>query len=373
MKQKSLFYLFLLFTLMALAACNAAGGTEPAVNEADQGGVVSAPIETESGDGKISVTNCAEAESGSHQLIYAAQGICFLYPDNYDVAQGEDGSLTLYVRSLLNTEAPLATIHFAALNGRSIQEVVPDYPSDAELATMSLLTINLGEEMATVLDNLPGQDTNRRVIAIHNDKVYDLMIARIGDEYGAVGEEAEALYNLITSSFQFIGTEPEAPLLAGPECPELVENSTLYTNEVAGYCLLLPAGYSLLEINPEAAENEMAFYVDTIQDASHARLWIKATDANGRSLEEITNAHEAEIETALPGFDVMWSFGYMLDGLAANQFDQVPGQDLSRQVMMVNNGRLYTLIFTPDDPSADAYTDMQTLYDIVMDSFSFLR
>jgi hypothetical protein len=69
----------------------------------------------------------------------------------------------------------------------------------------------------------------------------------------------------------------------------------------------------------------------------------------------------------------MWSFGYMLDGIAANQFDQVPGQDLSRQVMMVNGGRLYTLTFTLDDPQANAYADMQILYDTVMDSFSFLR
>lgn len=373
MNQKSLFYLCLMFILLALAACNVAGDSVSVADAASQDGAVSVPAESEGGEDKISVTNCAEAEPGTHQLIYAAEGICFLYPDNYDVSQGADGSLTLYVRSLLNTEAPLATIHFAALNGRAIQEVVPDYPSDADLATMSLLTIDLGEEMATVLDNLPGQDTNRRVIAVHNDKVYDLMIARIGEEYGSVGKEAEALYNLITSSFQFIGIEPEAPLLAGPECPELVEAATLYTSEVAGYCLLLPADYQVSEINPEAAENEMAFYVDTIQDASHARLWIKTTDAKGRSLEEITNEHEAEIEKALPGFDVMWSFGYMLDGIAANQFDQVPGQDLSRQVLMVHNDRLYSLTFTPDDPSSAAYDEMQSLYDMVMDSFSFLR
>ncbi len=61
----------------------------------------------------------------------------------------------------------------------------------------------------------------------------------------------------------------------------------------------------------------------------------------------------------------------MLDGEPANQFDQVPGQDLSRQVLMVHNGRLYTLTFIPDDPDAGAaYDEMQLLYDTVMDSFS---
>jgi len=358
MKTRSILNMLMLFTLVLLISCNGADQSE---------------TQAEIGDGKVSVAGCSEAVTGTHQLLYASQGICFLYPNNYNVFQGEDGGLTLYVGSLLNTEAPLATIRFDVLDSRSIQEVIPDYPSDAELATMSLLTIELGEEMATVLDNMPGQDTNRRIIAIHDDRVIDIMIARIGPEYGAVGEQAEALFNTITGSFQFIGIEPHAPLLAGPECPELVENAMLYTNEVAGYCLLLPANYHLLEINPATGENEMAFYVDTIQDVNHARLFIKVTDANGRSLEEVTAAHKAEIDDTLPGSDVLWSFGYMLDGVAANQFDQVPGQDLSRHVVMVRDGRQYLLSFVPDDPGAgEAYEEMETIYRWVMDSFSFL-
>jgi hypothetical protein len=62
----------------------------------------------------------------------------------------------------------------------------------------------------------------------------------------------------------------------------------------------------------------------------------------------------------------------MLDGVWANQFEQVPMQDLSRQVVLVRDGRLYTLTFIPDDPAADAYVEMQALYDLVLDSFSFL-
>lgn len=366
MKHFLLFIVLMMLALSALVACNANVVADP--NEA-------APTKTDSTPEveKVSVANCAEPEPGAHQLIYAAQGICFLYPDNYDVFQGQDGSLTLYVRSLLNTEAPLATIHFDALEGRTIQEVIPDYPSDAELATMSLLAIELGEETATVLDNLPGQDTNRRVITTHNDKVYDLMIARIGDEYGVVGQEAEALFNQITSSFQFIGIEPEAPLLAGPECPEATTHTVLFTNAEDGFCMLLPDGYLVDDsLIAEGGGAETAVYVDSLQDVAHARLFITVEDAGGRSLDEVTADKEAEVETALPGFDVMWSFGYMLDGVPANQFDQVPGQDLSRQVVLVHDGRFYTLTFIPDDPDADANVDMQALYDLVLDSFSFL-
>ncbi len=378
MKQIFILTIFLLSTLLLLAACNPAGGSEPVAEVPEQNETTSEPIDEEPVDEesvdeesvteKVSIENCAEATAGTHQLIYAAQGICFLYPDKYDVFQSEDGSLTLYVKSLMNTEAPLATVRIAALNGRSIQEVVPDYPSDADLATMSFLSIDLGEETATVMDILPGQDTNRRVITVHDDKVYDLMIARIGTDYGAVGEEAEALYELITTSWQFIGVEPDAPLLAGPECPEAPTDTILFTNDIDRFCMLLPAGYEV-----EISDGQTAVYVDSLQDVTHAKMFINVADANGRTLDDVSTEKAAEIETIM-GEAPMWSFGYMLDGVPANQFDQVPGQDLSRQVLLVHNDRLYTLTFIPDEAAVgDAYTEMETLYEMVMDSFSFLQ
>ncbi|MBE2201078.1 MAG: hypothetical protein IAE79_20865 [Anaerolinea sp.] len=375
MKQKSLFYLFFVAMLLALVSCNPAGGNEPTADVTTVAETITetvAEADTETGADKVSVANCAEAVPGAHQLIYTAQGICFLYPDNYDVFQGEDGSLTLYVRSLLNTEAPFATVRLEAIDGRTIQEIVPDYPSDAKLAAMSFLTIDLGGEQAIVLDNLPGQDINRRVIAMHDGRLVDIMVARIGEEYGPVGEQAEALYQMMTETFQFIGIEPEAPLLAGPECPEAVVGTTLFTNVEDGFCLLLPDGYAVDDsLTTDNGGAETAVYVDSLMDSAHARLFITVEDANGRSLNDITTDKAAEIETMM-GTSPMWTFGPMLDGVPANQFDQVPGQDLSRQVVMVHDGRLVTLTFIPDDPDAAAYAEMQILYDTVLDSFSFL-
>ncbi len=321
---------------------------------------------------KVSVEQCATPSAGTHQLIYAAQGVCFLYPDNYDVLQNDDGSLTIYERSWLNTEAPFASISFEPLNERD--NIIAEYLPEVNLAVVTLPTVDLGGLTATVLDDLPGQDTNRRILAIEDDRVINIMIARIGADYGAVGEAAEVLSQMITESLQLIGIEPEAPFLAGPECPEPVTGTTLFTNAADGYCLLLPDGYAVDDsLTSNAGGGETAVYVDSIMNSSHARLFITVDDAQGRTLEEITAAKEAEI-SEIQGTPAMWSFGDVPDGVWSNQFDQVPGQDLSRQVLMVKDGRLYTLSFIPDDPTAgDVYAEMQTLYDTVMDSFSFLR
>lgn len=369
MNYKRFFFTFFFLLLLGLVACNTAGGAEPAVEDNSD---VTTSDET-AADGatdRVALDRCPEATAGAQQMVAAAQGVCFLYPDRYDVIETDDGSLTLYVSSPMNTEAPLATIKTEAIDGRSIQEIVPDYPSDAELAAISFLTIELGGEQATVIDTLPGQDTNRRIFAQHNGRFIDIMIARFGPEYGAVGEQAEALYEMITGSLQFIAIEPEAPLLAGPECPEAAVGTTLFTNEADGYCLLLPDGYAVDDnLTTDNGGPETAVYIDSLMDSTHPRLFITVEAANGRSLEEVTAAKQAEFTD----FDVSYSFGYMLDGVPANQFDQLPGQDLNRVLLLVQDGRLYTLTFTPDDPAAgDAYSDMQTLYDTVLNSFSFL-
>jgi len=366
MSYKSPFYLLLLFSLLALAACNVARGAEEPITEA--------PLPAATPTAEVVEAECAEATPGTHQLIDAAQGICFLFPDNYDVYPSEGGHLTLYVRSLLNTGAPIASIDVYPAEGRTLQDIIAPYVPDVDLTTALFQTVDLGAVKGTVLNNLPGQDINRRVIAFYEDRVIDIMIARIGEEYGDVGIQAEALYSTITGSFQFIDIDPDAMLIAGPECPEAGSGMTLFTNTEDGFCLLLPEGFTVDDsLTSNDGGNETVFYIDSMLNMANARLFITVDAARSRSLEEITAAKQAEIEAIL-GTSAMWSFGYMLDGVPANQFDQVPGQDFSRQLLLVRNDLLYTLTFIPDDPEmSDAYAEMQTLYEIVLDSFSFLQ
>ena len=374
MKSKTLL-MPMLFILLTLLACKATAGLEQAAQTAGPNISTTVQSDPETIFDELSAADCPKATPGAHQLIDASRGVCLLYPANFDAFEYGDGiGYTLVISSLMgNHQSPVIWLTFEPANGRSLEEVttqrLTDYAFPDAFPDTQSQVITLGSEPASMLDNLPGQDTNRRIVAVHDDRVIDIVIDHVGENYGAAGEQAEAAYNMITSSFQFIGMDPVAPLLAGPECPEPVDNSTIYTNDPAGYCLLVPAAYTVQEISPEASE--VAFFVGAIQDVTHARFFVAVEDAGGRSLDQIVADKQAEIEKALPGLDLMPSFGFMLDGAIAHQFDRVPGQDLSRQLFTVHNGRLYTLTFIPDDPTADAFAEMETLYDMVIDSFSF--
>ena len=172
--KRNLLILFLLFMLLVLAACS----TAPAPTDAETG------VEVAPG------ADCPEAAPGVYQLIDAGQGICFLYPDNYDVSQTEE-AFTLYVQSPLNTEAPLASVSFEPANGRSLDEITTQRLADYAFPDTQFQSIMLGGEPAAMLDNLPGQDANQRVITIHDGTVIDLMVSRIGADYGEVGKPGE--------------------------------------------------------------------------------------------------------------------------------------------------------------------------------------
>ena len=53
----------------------------------------------------------------------------------------------------------------------------------------------------------------------------------------------------------------------------------------------------------------------------------------------------------------------------------VPSQDLSRQLFMVHNHRLYRVHFMPDDPqhSPVSYTQMENLYAMITNTFVFTK
>lgn len=148
-------------------------------------------------------------------------------------------------------------------------------------------------------------------------------------------------------------------------CLREITGTRRFLNEVHGYCLLVPYEYLIGQPN----RNELWFYKDSPLDVDHPKLIVKVQDTGGRSLEQLVD----EFIDGYEGFEIQRYANIEINGEEAVLLEGVPGQDLTRQVFTVHQGRLYTLVFIPDDKNQDViYHQLKQFYKIVMDSFRFL-
>jgi hypothetical protein len=150
---------------------------------------------------------------------------------------------------------------------------------------------------------------------------------------------------------------------AAQDCPSPSAETRLLVHETHSYCTLYPATHTAVRPNPQQA----VIVIGSLLNVQDARLSIEVRDADMRTAEQVA----AERLTELKGSEIEQST-ITLAGIEAIALEPVPGQDLSRQVIVVAGGLLYELTFTPADPDSSAYADMQALYDLVIASWRFL-
>jgi len=219
------------------------------------------------------------------------------------------------------------------------------------------------------LDKLPGQDINRRVFFEHDGLLYHLTFSwsveeTAGDSYARM----EVLYELIVNWFTFIPTSDE--VVPGEDCLEAKAEEQPLTVEAYNFCVLVPTGYAV----DEPTENQIVLYVGSLLAVAHPKAFIEVQDAEGRTSEQIAAEMAAEAEAAMPGYDIEISFGLSVGYEPAWVLENMPGQDISRQVIVVHDGQLYKLTFVPADKQAgEVFTEMESLYTTVINSFRFLR
>jgi hypothetical protein len=154
---------------------------------------------------------------------------------------------------------------------------------------------------------------------------------------------------------------------AAPETGQAATNTRLLKNEEHGYVLLYPEAYTVEHPNPD----EIVLVVGSLLNVEQPRLHIEVQEAEGRTAAQVADGLVADVEAAMPGFNVERTT-VTLDGEQAVVLDHMPGQDINRQLFVVHNDRLYRLTFAPaDEAVGDTYTQMESLYATVINSFSF--
>jgi hypothetical protein len=150
-------------------------------------------------------------------------------------------------------------------------------------------------------------------------------------------------------------------------CPTATADTRLLKNERGGYCLLHPTDFRSEQPNPD----ETVLLTGSLQDVDAGRAYVQVGDAGGRAAPEVAGSTLKEIAASLPGWGVRQSTT-LVGGEAAIVLDNVPGQEIGRQVIAVHDNRLYRLTFVPADPAQGAaYQEMEALYRTVIGSFRF--
>ena len=131
-----------------------------------------------------------------------------------------------------------------------------------------------------------------------------------------------------------------------------------------GYCLLYPTVHTaippyLIVINPTGLAGDMP---------GDAWVQINVEAASGRTATQVADGQIAE---AGVGFNITRS-EILIDGKQAVVVDGLPRPVPWRKVFIVDNDRLYTLLFLPWSPNIEVFAQLEELYAAVIDTFHFL-
>jgi hypothetical protein len=312
--------------------------------------------------------NCPETTADTRLLQNRKHGYCLLYPVGYKVEKPNDAEMALVVGSLLNAEGPRADIVVEDAGGRTADDLAKQIAADFASFPIERSSVVLGDGEAIVLDKLPGQDINRRVLLEHEGLLYQLTFWPADESAGDVYRRMETLYDIIVASFTFIPRSDE--WVSGEDCLEAKADEQLLFAGRHDFCLLYPIGYEVAQ----PTESELVFFAGSLQDVTHPKLFIEVQDAAGRTADQAANELLAVVSCPYGGPECQRIFGLSVGYEPAEVLERMPGQEISRQVIFVHDGRLFVLTFVPADPQAgEVYTQMESLYTMVIDSFRFLR
>lgn len=310
------------------------------------------------------LTRCPAPTDTLQRLVVPEGHYCLAYPAEYKVEKPGAGETILLMGGLLNASDPRVHIRVSDAAGATAETAADRVVADFKDFTLDRSVRTVAGEPAVVLDKVPGQEINRRVLFVREGLLYDLMFAPADPAVGDAFTGMNTLQEQVLGSFTFL----PAGFAMADDCLAPTEGTQLHKDGARGYCLLYPAGYSVQQTDA----NEAAIFSGSLMDVSKPKLFVRVEDANGQTAAELADATAADIQASIPGHQVDRPFGVTIGYEAAERLDNVPGQDLARVLIAVHGPRAYRLTFVPSDPAdAALFEQTEALYDLVLRSFRF--
>lgn len=146
-------------------------------------------------------------------------------------------------------------------------------------------------------------------------------------------------------------------------CPDGGSDQLPYANQAAGYCLLYPADFAVLEYETGIIIQRQPH---GFPEPTLPFLNLEISDAANQTAKEVADGLVAEVAD-LVGLEITRA-DLVVGGQQAVVLDGLPGQDPNRQVLVVREGQLYKLMFDYSERGPD----FEHLYDVIVNSFTFL-
>ncbi|MBI5668294.1 MAG: hypothetical protein HZC41_09830 [Chloroflexi bacterium] len=147
-------------------------------------------------------------------------------------------------------------------------------------------------------------------------------------------------------------TAPDQPAASAADCLTRVTRNRSYQDNRAGFCLLYPLTYWVIE--HEDTKNAISIVPET-DAASRATLNISHEAVDGRTLDDVAEAVQAEY----PNLSIQFN-QTTIGGQPAVVTEDLPGRRPTRQAFVIANDRLFRLVLEPVRAGADVLWETVT-------------
>jgi hypothetical protein len=200
--------------------------TEEPEAETETGAEPTAVAEEESdaeSESAEALAGCPEPEDEMQLISSTVAGYCFLIPAGFERSPfGDDDGFSLGIygpestpghreRAFVNvTEITTPTIETTdettpTVDAQAhVESIVEGLLASLPGFTPTQSSLTLGGLPAIQLDNLPGQDINRKIFAVYEDRLYELTFVPVDEVRPDASAEMEELYALVVESFRFM-------------------------------------------------------------------------------------------------------------------------------------------------------------------------
>lgn len=139
--------------------------------------------------------SCPEPKDNLGTVRDYENGYCLLVPPDYTVFETSATEVAIVKGDLLNVTDPRLNIAVIPAEGRSAEAYSGEILAVITGIDIQTSAAEISGQPAVVIDNMPGQDINRRVIVAYSDSIYDLTFTPMSSA------AIEDFYNTIINNF----------------------------------------------------------------------------------------------------------------------------------------------------------------------------